>query len=280
MRCLGAFRGRQLVLTNALDAADLEVFRRHGGDATLLVGGAAAILLQLADPRVARGVARHSGFREAPVRRLRATLDYAYAVGFGDDRLVAAVVREVNARHAPVRGGGDGSTPTYSAFDADAQRWVASTLLATALAVHGRVAGPLATETADAIVRSYGPLGARLQAGAAGWPSTRAEFEAWWADRVDRLEVEDDARRLARDLLARPNLPPLLRLALPAVRLLTAALLPDRIRAAYGFASTPRIERATDAWFRAIAIARRVVPAPIRRIPLRLALRRVRGRTH
>ncbi|WP_168209227.1 oxygenase MpaB family protein [Agromyces intestinalis] len=259
--------------------ADRAVFRRHAGDATLLVGGAAAILLQLADPRVARGVARHSGFRESPMRRLRATLEYAYAIGFGDDRAVAAVVREVNARHAPVRGRPDASEPGYSAFDADAQRWVASTLAAVALRVHERVSGPMPEPVADAIVRGYAPLAARLQAGGAGWPATRAEFDGWWEERVAGLEVGDDARRLARDLLVHARLPAPLRLTQAPVRILTAALLPPAIRDAYGFRWTRRIARVADGWFRAIAIARVLIPDPVRRIPLRISLRRVAART-
>ncbi|WP_394551830.1 oxygenase MpaB family protein [Agromyces sp. MMS24-JH15] len=262
-----------------MDATDREVFRRHAGDATLLVGGAAAILLQLADPRVARGVAMHSGFRAAPMRRLRATLEYAYAVGFGDEAVVAEAVREVNARHAPVRGGGDATSPAYSAFDADAQRWVASTLLAMALAVHERVAGPLDGPTGDAIVRGYAPLGTRLQSSRAGWPETRAEFDGWWADRVAGLRVGHEARSLARDLLVDADLPAPLRLALPPVRLMTAGLLPAPVREAYGFAWTPRVERVADGWFAAVACGRVVVPDRVRRIPLHQALRRVAARS-
>ncbi len=97
------------------DHDEREVFRRHGAEGVLLLGGGAAILLQLADPRVARGVAQHSGFRERPLDRLLGTLDYVYAVGFGDDELVAAAVRAVNARHVPVRG-------TRTAPDARVQR--------------------------------------------------------------------------------------------------------------------------------------------------------------
>ncbi|WP_395243111.1 oxygenase MpaB family protein [Agromyces sp. MMS24-K17] len=262
-----------------MDATDREIFRRYSGDATLLVGGAAAILLQLADPRVARGVARHSGFQEDPMGRLRATLDYAYTVGFGDDRLVAAAVREVNARHAPVRGPAADGAPAYNAFDDDAQRWVASTLLAMALAVHERVSARFEPEVADAIVRGYGPLGSRLQATRAGWPDTRHEFDDWWTTRLTGLRVGPEARDVARSLLVTPNLPTPLRAALPPVRLMTAALLPPVVREAYGFRWTPRVERAADGWFTVVAASRLAVPAPVRRIPMHLALRRVAART-
>ena len=188
---MGPLGGVQLVLM--LDHDEREVFRRHGAEGVLLAGGGAAILLQLADPRVARGVAAHSGFRDRPLDRLLGTLDYVYAVGFGDDETVAAAVRTVNARHVPVRGAADGGRPAYSAFDADAQRWVASTLLGVALALHERLWGPLDEPTADAVVRGYAPIGFHLQATREGWPETRAEFDRWWIERLAGLEVGGEA---------------------------------------------------------------------------------------
>ena len=64
---------------------------RFASDGVLIVGGAAAILLQVADPAVAAGVARHSRFAERPVERLRNTLTYAYAVVLGTPADAAAV---------------------------------------------------------------------------------------------------------------------------------------------------------------------------------------------
>ncbi|WP_022892075.1 oxygenase MpaB family protein [Agromyces subbeticus] len=254
-------------------------FHRHAAEGVLLLGGGAAILLQLADPRVARGVARHSAFRERPLDRLVGTLDYVYAIGFGDEAVAAEAVRTVNRRHAPVRGGADSTAPAYSAFDADAQRWVASTLLAVALELHERLWGPLPMTTADAIVMGYAPLGGRLQATGDGWPSTRAEFDAWWIDRLAGLTVGDDARAVARSLLTETSALPFGAAALlPLVRLVTAALLPAPIRAAYGFHWTPRVERVVNGWFRAIAAVWPLLPRAIRHAPMRASLRRVEAR--
>ena len=262
------------------DHDEREVFRRHGAEGALLLGGGAAILLQLADPRVARGVARHSGFRERPLDRLLGTLDYVYAIGFGDDEVAADAARRVNARHRPVRGGATEDGPSYSAFDADAQRWVASTLLAMALTVHERVWGPLDVVSADAVVRGYAPLGTSLQASGGRWPDTRAEFDEWWAERVRRLEVGDEARAVARALMSGTSaLPPGSRVLLPPVRLLTAALLPSDIREAYGFRYTPRAERVAADWFRAISLLYPRLPRALRHAPMRASLRRARRRS-
>ena len=257
-----------------------DLFRRHAAEGVLLLGGGAAILLQLADPRVALGVARHSGFRERPLDRLIGTLDYVYAVGFGDEATAKAAVRTVNTRHAHVRGGGAGSEPAYSAFDADAQRWVASTLLAVALELEERLWGPLDTRMADAIVRGYAPLGGRLQADASGWPNSRAEFDSWWRHRLASLEVTDEARGVARSLLSSsPALPFGASLALPPVRLITAALLPAGVREAYGFRSTPRAVRVADVWLRSIAVLWPRLPRSIRHAPMHASLRRAERRS-
>ncbi|KRC62735.1 hypothetical protein ASE14_02645 [Agromyces sp. Root81] len=259
---------------------ELAVFRRHGAEGVLLLGGGAAILLQLADPRVARGVARHSGFRERPLDRLIGTLDYVYAIGFGDEQLAAEAVRAVNRRHAPVRGEADGEQPAYNAFDADAQRWVASTLLAVALTLHERLEGPLPAETADVIVRGYAPLGTRLQAAGEGWPDTRAEFDAWWRGHLADLEVGDEARSVARSLLSGASALPFgAGLLLPLVRLMTAALLPASIRAAYGFRWTPRVERVANGWLDAIAVIWPLLPRAIRHAPMHASLRRAKRRS-
>ena len=259
---------------------DREIFRRHAAEGVLLLGGGAAILLQLADPRVGRGVAVHSDFRDRPLDRLLGTLDYVYAVSFGDDELVAAAVRRVNTSHMKVRGGAHDGGPAYNAFDADAQRWVASTLLTTALRLHERLWGPLDTASADAIVRHYRPLGSRLQAAREGWPASRAEFEAWWAERVSALQVGSEARSVARSLLSGTSALPFgSRTLLPPVRLITAALLPAAIRDAYGFRWTPRAARVADAWIGGIAAVWPVLPRVIRHAPMRAALRRVRRRS-
>jgi uncharacterized protein (DUF2236 family) len=259
------------------DEHDRAILRQHVSDATLLAGGPAAILLQLADPRIAAGVARHSGFRERPLDRLAGTYQYLSALALGDERDIRHVVRVVNARHARVRG--DEPRP-YDARDADAQRWVAATLLATALELEERLdGGPLDRRTADALVRAFGEFAARLQGADAEWPASHAEFAAWWRGRLETLVVGDEARSVAGDLLAGIGLPWVLRPLAAPVRLVTAALLPPVLRDAYGFRWTPRARRSAEAWLRALGVARRLLPTAIRSLPMRVSLRRVRQRS-
>src|SRR3954451_5151728 len=66
-----------------------------------------AILLQLAHPLVAAGVARHSGFRAstfAPFVRLRSTVGAMRRLTFGSDEAAAAALRQIRGIHDRVNG--------------------------------------------------------------------------------------------------------------------------------------------------------------------------------
>src|SRR3989442_3294578 len=115
-----------------------------GRERILLAGGAAALLLQLAHPLVAAGVAAHSDFRADPFRRLQATLDTTLRITCGDHDEAAAAAERVERLHARVRGRMrkpvgrfDAGTP-YDASDPNLALWVYASLLGTSLQVYGR----------------------------------------------------------------------------------------------------------------------------------------------
>lgn len=261
---------------------ELSAIRSVAGESVLLAGGGAAILLQLADPRVARGVAEHSDFAARPFDRLIGTLDYIYAVVFAEDAEARAAVRLVNRAHGPVRGeGGEGGEkPAYSAFDPDAQLWVAATLYRTAVHLDGLLFGERSAAFAERLYADYAVLGTRLQMPAAAWPPTRAAFADYWAGRIAELEgsIGDEARSTAHALLFPAALPRPLRPVLPLVRLVTAGLLPPGIRAAYGIRWTPHAERVFRAWIAAARVLFPLLPAALRHAPRDAALRRLRRR--
>jgi uncharacterized protein (DUF2236 family) len=165
-------------------------FERYARDSALVLGGAAAILLQLGDPVVARGVAQHSAFADDPMRRLRHTLGYVYAITLGDAGQVRRVAGSVDSAHAGVPG----------ATDPDRQLWVASTLYRVGVDVHELLRGPMPGDVADEVYEASALLGTALQMPAALWPRDRTAFDAYWMDAVAALEIGDDARAVARDL--------------------------------------------------------------------------------
>jgi uncharacterized protein (DUF2236 family) len=240
---------------------------RYASDGVLIAGGARAILLQVADPTVAAGVAKHSDFAHRPVQRLRNTLTFAYAVVLGTPDDAARVASFVGRAHVPVA----------RAEDAELQLWVAATLYDTATAVHNRVFGPVADALADELYCEYSALGTSLQMPASLWPASRADFSRYWDARIAALEVTDDARQIAHDLFAPVTAPAWLRAGLPLAQLLTIDLLPASLRAAYGFEWTARDERRAARAWGVIRILVKVTPHRLRSWPSRHYLKRLRG---
>lgn len=242
---------------------------RFSSDGVLIAGGARAILLQVADPTIAAGVAKHSDFANRPIPRLRNTLTFVYAAVLGTPSEAQRVAGHVDRAHAPVAG----------AKDAELQLWVAATLYETAALVHEVVYGSPEEELRDAVYRDYRRLGTSLQMPASLWPSGRAEFELYWAAKLDTLEITADARQIAHDLFAPVTAPRWLRASLPLARLLTLDLLPASIRDAYGF-EWGRGEQCRARWaWRAIRLVAFALPARVKSLPARHFLKRFRART-
>lgn len=213
-----------------MDPRQATGFRQIAPEAVLLGGAGAAILLQLADPRVARGVAEHSAFATDPLRRLWGTLDYVYAVALGSSRLRAAQVAHVTRAHDEVHGEAAPGRPAYDAHDDDARTWVAMTLAWAGGRAWDVVLGPHPEEVDDTVVRGYSRLATALGVPEGRWFPTAASFRREFDSRLTGLSVSDDARHVARELLAATAAPAWVRALMPTVRLLTAGLLPPRLR--------------------------------------------------
>jgi len=224
-------------------------------DAVLLAGGARAILLQLAVPGVARGVARHSDFADRPLDRLHGTLTYLYVTVYGTPEEARTVARNVGRAHAPVEG----------ASDAGLQLWVAATLYDTAMQVRELVYGRLPPEDARSLLADYAVVGTALGVPRADWPDTPTAFAEYW--RSAPLEVGDEARGVASALLHATNIPAWMRALMPTVRLMTAGLLSPELRAAYGLDFDARKYARLVRTLRAVypRLPRRLREAPMRR---------------
>ncbi|WP_243696988.1 oxygenase MpaB family protein [Labedella endophytica] len=255
--------------------------RGVAAESVLVGAGGRAILLQLAHPAVARGVARHSDFVHAPLRRLTSTLDYIYLVVFGTADERASARQHVERAHAPVRGPAEDGAPSYAADDPTLQLWVAATLYDSAMAMHERVLPPLPDDEAERVYREYAVLGEALGMPPALWPATRADFGVWWADRLAELPIGDDARRVARDLLhpQGPGAPVWLRTVMPIARLLTTGLLDERQRAGFGLPWSPRRQAVFEVVMRVTRILWPLLPPGLRHAPAIRSLRRHRSRS-
>ncbi len=155
---------------------------------TLLVGGIAAVILELAEPRVRTGVWEHTAFRGDPVRRIRRT-GYAsmvtiYAPADAARKLIASVVR----RHDRVEGVTPAGAP-YHANDPELLNWVQATAAFGFFEAYHRFAHPLTDAERDSLYRE----GAEPTAlyGATGAPRSRADMDTLVETMRPKLERSD-----------------------------------------------------------------------------------------
>jgi uncharacterized protein (DUF2236 family) len=118
------------------------VARRLNRELFVVLGGTAAVLLQVAHPLVAAGVDQHSDFRRDPFGRLHRTINTTLDAVFGDTPRARRAMRRIDQRHAGVKGrASDGRG--YSARDPQLLLWVQATLVLTSLRWYEIVAGRL-----------------------------------------------------------------------------------------------------------------------------------------
>lgn len=243
-----------------------------GAEGVLVAGGGRAILLQLADPAIGHAVARHSDFAADPIRRLRNTLAFVYALVYGTSAQVDAVQRMVNGAHRPVRSTVE-EPVAYDAVAPESQLWVAATLYDSAMVLQDRLLGGLDDASRDAVYQDYAVVGTALQMPADSWPADRAAFARYWEGRMPTLSVDDVVLNVAHELLHPRSGPLWLRAGMPLARLVTAGLLPPKLRAAYRMPWSPRRERRYERAMSAIALINRMLPRGIREWPKDYLLR-------
>jgi len=220
--------------------------RRVSGAPVAIFGGGRALLLELAHPFVAAGVAEHSAWRSDPFGRLQRTLAAMSAVTFGELPAALAAARAVERAHARVRGvlpADAGPFPAgtpYSGRDPEAVRWVWATLADTALVIYERFVEPLSPEAREDYYADHRVLARVLGVPPGLVPSDLAAFRAYFDDMVasDLLAVTPLARELAQAVLDPPAELGAARMA----RSITAGLLPPRLREGFGLVWDARRE--------------------------------------
>jgi uncharacterized protein (DUF2236 family) len=248
---------------------------RINAESILLLGGGRALLMQIAHPLVAAGVADHSDFDERPFDRLWRTVDAVLTVIFGDAEQSRAAVEHVNAVHARVRGARD---VPYAATDPELLLWVHATLVDSSIQAYDRFVRPLGGHARDRYYREMRRMATAFGVPEQIQPPSYAAFRAYLDRAIAGLRIGDESRAIARRVLS----PPAPMVLLPAGLLgglASVGLLPPRIRSGLGL----RWNRGTQAAFDGVAATLRatvpLLPDRIRRWPhARVAERRVASR--
>lgn len=243
-------------------------------EAMLLLGaGPRALLLQIAHPLVAAGVAEHSDFKADPWRRLDATLRSYLRIIYGTTRAARDEIRRLNALHRSVTGAG------YAARDPELSLWVHATLVDSTLVAYDRWLEPLPRSRAARFYAETLPLGRAFGVPDARLPGDLDAFERYLADQLGPagpVHVGPTARDLAGAILHPPLPGALGGLSVPTGlydwSLWPAiGLLPPGVRAGYGFAWGLR-EQLVSAWLVAgWRTWRPRLPAGFRQMPQALA---------
>ena len=250
-------------------------------ESVLLLGAGRALLLQVAHPLVAAGVAEHSAFARDRLGRLRRTLDMSYALVFGDLDTAQAAVRRMDTVHARVRGvlqeavGRFPAGTPYDAMDPELRLWVHATLIDTSLVVYQRFVRPLSqAQRAEYWADSCG-VARLLGIPESMIPTTLDDFRDYVARTLTRdVTVGPASRALAR-LIFHPG-GTMLVPAVAFVKLITVGLLPSEVRCQYGYRWSRGRVRLLEAFAAAVRAA---LPAMPRVLRVASAARAVERRT-
>lgn len=254
---------------------------RVNRESVLLLGGGRALLLQVAHPSVAAGVAQHSGYREDPWGRLTRTLDVTRRIVFGDSAEAESAAAGLRGVHAHVHGtieDGARAGESYTASDPQLLLWVWATLVESALLIYTRYVGPLKVADVEAYYEEQKRFLAACGAPAELAPATFAEFMRWYDETVEHVLEVTPAALDVKDAILRPRRLPLpLRPLFDALNLATVGLLPPTLREGYGLGWGPQRERLLGAQTTLVRRLMPLVPALVRELPsARSADRRAR----
>jgi uncharacterized protein (DUF2236 family) len=241
---------------------DDDLIRVIGREGILIAAGGAASLLQTAHPKIAQGVYDHSYTADDPLGRLKGTMQWVYAVGFGSREEAETLSRTVRHMHENVAG------PGYQAGDPELQVWVAGTLFATAVHAYGLIFGPLSHGELEAYYEQSKVYATILGCPYAMMPATYDDFRAYYARMLGELEVTDASRAIAHQVL-HPKLPGgrLNEPGLAVVRLITAGLMPDPIRRQYGWRWDPARRARFELLMRTLRLVYPRLPLRVRTWP-------------
>jgi uncharacterized protein (DUF2236 family) len=185
---------------NALFAPGSVIRRVHGDVTTMMVGGVAALLLQMLHPAALAGVIDYSNFRSDMLGRLRGTARFIAVTTYGEREAAEAAIARVRHIHDQVQGVlPDGSA--YRASDPHLLTWVHVAEAISFLDAWIRFAEPdMSKADQDRYFAEFALIPRKL--GAEHVPETRAEAEAFMARVRPELAVSAETREVAELLLS------------------------------------------------------------------------------
>jgi uncharacterized protein (DUF2236 family) len=239
---------------------------RINGEAVLLLGGGRALILQVAHPKVAAGVAEFSDYRTDPWGRLYRTLELTLAIVFGEPEASQAASRRLERVHARVAGRDDRGE-AYRALDPELLLWVHATLIDTSITLYERYVSKLTSRERLRYYEEMKTVGEAYAIPRSSMPADYVAFRRYWAEMLtDGLRVTDTTRDVA-EVVVHPDLPAIAWPATELLRLVTVGTLPTQLRAELGVGWGPGRERLLAGSQAAIRRLVPLLPALLHRFP-------------
>jgi len=170
----------------ALAAPESVSWRVFKNPVALYIGGIAAVLLELAEPRVRSGVWDYTTFRIDPLTRMKRTGLAAMVTVYGARSVAEQMIRGITKMHARV----SGETPdgrSYRALEPELMTWVQVTASYGFLQGYHQFVAPLSAADRDRFYAEAGPS-ARLY-GAPDAPADEAQQQALFDAMLPQLEA-------------------------------------------------------------------------------------------
>jgi uncharacterized protein (DUF2236 family) len=226
---------------------------RIAGDARLLAGAGAALVLQVAHPTVAAGVRDYSNFAADPWGRLLRTLDFTNALVFGGPDPAGAAGRRVWRLHGRIAGTGPDGRP-YRAREPEAYAWVHASLADSIVASHERFVAPLGRAEVECFWAEWRRLGRVVGIAGDELPGSWDGFAGYRERMIAERLADNDVVREVIAALRAPAAPPLPALARPAWRVARIPISRLFALATVGLLPPPLRDRLEVCWGRAEAL--------------------------
>lgn len=189
----------------ALFAPDSVTWRVMKNPVALTIGGIAAVILELAEPRVRTGVWEHTSFRRDPITRMKRTGMAAMVTIYAPAEKARAMIAGIVSAHGRIEGVTPAGAP-YRANDEELLNWVQATAGYGFVEAYNRFVRPLTPAEIDRVYLE-GAAPAALY-GAHGVPRSatqmRALFEAM-APKLESSEIVLDFLEIVRNAPLLPS---------------------------------------------------------------------------
>jgi uncharacterized protein (DUF2236 family) len=172
----------------------------HGDFTSMMIGGVAALLLQMLHPAALAGVWDHSNFRRDMLGRLRRTAQFVSGTTYGSTEQAETLIARVQGIHERVSGVLPDGT-AYHATDPDLLTWVHAAEVASFLAAHLRYRDPsFAPAEQDRYLREVAVIARKL--GARRLPESRDQLDRYFKEMRPCLRADARTREVAGVLLS------------------------------------------------------------------------------